>query len=355
MSFISALKDLKAKYGQTQNTANPTDPKLPVADPGGTAPDTSKNEFTFIAPDARDIIIDGYPIDATLSEAHDFPAEVTSYPREKGADATDHVRLKPLKITLDCVVSDHPIGGIAQHDTRNKDPGLPSSAIYKRMLNLRDTAKPITISTSLDEYENMVLETLGIPRESGEPLQLHFKATFVQATIIENRRTTVRVATPSGNGPAHLGQLLSKIGSHRIMVWSSGPQSPTYKEDFQRYGGTVVLTESNGTRRYQFVPDALNRSFKNADGWVDKDGYHPFTQTYSPDTGAWVNKQGQITKITYAGATYGDAIDRMNKLTYQQVNGMGPLVPDDPYYKGYGSDGDKLPASDTPAGEKGED
>lgn len=48
-------------------------------------------------------------IDAAITETTDVSAEPTSHPVEEGVDVTDHVHPALRRITLDCVVSNHPV------------------------------------------------------------------------------------------------------------------------------------------------------------------------------------------------------------------------------------------------------
>jgi len=138
------------------------------------------------------VLIDGYPIDAVVSEKHDFDLDVTEYPVERGADITDHVRPKPLKITLDCFVSDAPFGPIASHQTRKN--GTPSSDAYDRLKQLRDRPELITVVTSLRTYDSMVLSKVSFPRNSGEPVGLRFTCEFIKVLIVSDIRVSVAAA-----------------------------------------------------------------------------------------------------------------------------------------------------------------
>lgn len=151
------------------------------------------------------VLIDGYAIDVTLSEDHSFEAEATQYPVESGADVTDNVRVKPIVVTLEGVVSDSPFGEV--RDIRESDGNFvpegeggdgtkPSEDALERLIQIRDNREPVTIETSLKTFESMVMTSLSVPRESGEPEQLRFTATFQQVLIITNNRTLVRVAVP---------------------------------------------------------------------------------------------------------------------------------------------------------------
>ena len=166
--------------------------------------------------------IDGYLIDAAVQIEHTFDSETTDYPVEKGGDVTNNVRPKPIVITMECIVSDTPIGAAATaRSTGTQASAVPSVDFYNRLLAIRAAREPVTITTDLDTFENMVLQPLSIPITSkqtpaafGQDGQiqlgaLRFKAAFKQIVIVETDTAVVRVAAPSsaakvnrGNKPA---------------------------------------------------------------------------------------------------------------------------------------------------------
>ena len=160
------------------------------------------------------IQIGDYVIDAAINEDHSFDSDVTDHPVETGADITDNIRAKPVQVTLDCVVSDTPIGAVASLRGNTDDNGQPlykpSSDAYATMIAIRDARLPVTIVTSLATFENMALVSLSVPRNAQNGDALRFKATFKQIKFITNDRTTVRVADPRAATSVSKGALSAK-------------------------------------------------------------------------------------------------------------------------------------------------
>lgn len=153
------------------------------------------------------VMIDGYVIDVAVSENHEFPSEVTQLPVESGADLTDHVRNRPVVVTLEGVVSDTPIGTVASL----RAPGsLPSEEALAKLREIRARREPVTIVTSLGTYENMALLNLSAPRSSDTGEALRFTATFQQIELKTNERTTVRVEPPRAKKRLSRGSKQSK-------------------------------------------------------------------------------------------------------------------------------------------------
>lgn len=147
-------------------------------------------------------LINGYPLDVAISEDHDFESEVTEHPVEIGADITDHVRARPIRVSLEGVVSDTPIGDVvAQRSQFTLVNGeaftKPSEEAFAFLLAIRDAREPVTIETSLRVFENMILQSLAVPRSSSNGDALRFRATFVQVQLVTNERVTVRVKLPN--------------------------------------------------------------------------------------------------------------------------------------------------------------
>jgi hypothetical protein len=151
--------------------------------------------------------INGFLLDINVSEEHQLESEVTDHPVERGGDITDNVRPKPIVVTVESLVSDSPLGFVAQSRT----PGtLPTDEALALLRRIRQSREPVAIETSLGRYENMVLQSLRIPRNAEVGTHaLQFSAVFKQVEFITNERTTVRVSDPRaakkttvGNKPA---------------------------------------------------------------------------------------------------------------------------------------------------------
>ncbi len=163
--------------------------------------------------------IEGFEIDAVVTEDHQLDMEITDHPVEKGVDITDHARLKPRMITMECVVSDTPVGGLAERRGMTVDglAGTPNvdispdgdfiaSDVARAWLEaLQQKRKVITVSTEwirtdgsrgYKSYDNMMVQSIGenISADTGDAYRC--KVTFKQINYVTNNRTTVKVAVP---------------------------------------------------------------------------------------------------------------------------------------------------------------
>jgi len=170
------------------------------------------------------ILIDDYIIDCAVTEGHSFKSEVTQFPVEEGADITDHVRVLPDVITLEGLVSDTPLGTLAER--REITEGLPSEDALAWLKRIRTDREPVTISTSLGIYKNMVLEALEIPRDAKTGNALAFTAIFRQVVIAVNRKVTTRVAVPRSKGKSHRGTKAAREAEQKLQDQILGGQDP---------------------------------------------------------------------------------------------------------------------------------
>lgn len=159
------------------------------------------------------LLIDDLEIDAEISSDHNFDAEVTDHPVEKGANVTDHVRPQPITLTVDGVVSNTPIGGVAER--RIASNGLadvfPSDTAYERLQEIFYAREPISIQTARKTYESMVMQSLHVQDSADVGDSLQFKATFKQVQLVTNLRTAVRVAQPRGQRKVNRGNKSTSV------------------------------------------------------------------------------------------------------------------------------------------------
>lgn len=154
------------------------------------------------------VMIDDFLIDVVLSEDHTFESDVTEYPVESGSNITDNVRPRPIVVTMECLVSNTPIGFLASRHPNGEQGGggEPADDCYELLQKIRDKREPVIIRTSLRTFDNMVLKSLSIPRAKDRGDALKFTASFQQIQVVTNKRTR-RIAVPGGGGRNNKGQL----------------------------------------------------------------------------------------------------------------------------------------------------
>jgi len=105
-------------------------------------------------------------LDASISETHTAANDITKFPVEQGVDITDHVRRQPDRVSIRGIVTDHPIYGISRGPGFIR-PTLTSGRsldAYGKFLTMLDEAQLVSVVTSLRQYQNMVIESMKVPR-----------------------------------------------------------------------------------------------------------------------------------------------------------------------------------------------
>lgn len=199
-------------------------------------------------------------LDASLTETHSASATPTQNPIESDGGevptVTDNVVLNPLKLALEGVISQTPlgssalveslavaggsfasgllgqrtlasaaaltgaasIGGLVSNQAgfddiavRDKDgqKSRKPSDVYNYLLELRDRRIPFDVVTALKFYENMILSNIDVPRNSQNRGMLRFTATLEQVTIVSMQEISLRGVSSIG-GQAEETQKLGK-------------------------------------------------------------------------------------------------------------------------------------------------
>lgn len=209
------------------------------------------------------VIIDGYPFDLEVSAAPAWPSEITDHPTEDGADLSDHIRNMPGTITLECIVSNDPIGTIANDRTRqNIGDNTPSPAddAYARLLDIRKARKPVTIECSFGILRNWGMESLSPTRDAQKSHGLYFSVVFKEIVTTEVKRVTVRAA-PIASGGDNLGARAMSLDEKGRIVrrvdlytlrwfdpviggWRARAQKDALGTDWKFYKGQPTMVEA---------------------------------------------------------------------------------------------------------------
>lgn len=161
--------------------------------------------------------IDNITLDATISDNLSISNEVTSLPIEDGADVNDHIIKKPLRLTIEGVVSNSPlyssIGVSAFTESFKssslgqliKNTGTRVDETLDELLRIAGRVNGeiidssdipiITVVTGLKVYNNMVLSSLTIKRSKTTGDSLPFTAEFTPIHKARLNYTTIEAPT----------------------------------------------------------------------------------------------------------------------------------------------------------------
>lgn len=146
-------------------------------------------------------------LDVTIEESHNLEARVTDWPIEGGSLISDHVRLEPRSLTIEGFVTDTPLAfdGLLS--------GIGNSRTFSTFYLLEQmwlARVPLIVVSQLKYYDNMVIESISIPktRESA----LRFTCKLREITTVSGQNTLL---------PANGGKT-SKTSSGGIGSMTSG-------------------------------------------------------------------------------------------------------------------------------------
>jgi hypothetical protein len=163
---------------------------------------------TFILLPGRAVV----ELDAVLSETHASEVEVTEHPVERGANVSDHARVKPEQVTLEGLVSNTPVNRGATRRVltangvdfaSNAETDAPAGAAgfaeaaYGKLREIKDARQLVTVATELRTYKNMVMTSLSVPRNARVGDALQFTAVFKEVRLAEVLHREVSVAAPA--------------------------------------------------------------------------------------------------------------------------------------------------------------
>lgn len=119
-------------------------------------------------------------IEATLSEQHSMTATVSKFPVEGGAIVSDHIVNDPEKVSLECFISNTPIG---------KDSGNFAQDAFDQLKKLWEARELLDIVTQYKVYSDMAIIDISVPlnNKTGQAIQFTIdliKIKKVQATSV---------------------------------------------------------------------------------------------------------------------------------------------------------------------------
>lgn len=133
-----------------------------------------------------------FPIHAVTQESYEYSAEVTQHAVESGVIFSDHVILKPVKVTGTFVVSNY--------DGLGSSADMAKAAL-EEFTNQWEIRQPMELITTHTTLENMVLTTFNADNDVDAWGRLTFKATFQQVNFVslETQAFPVDVVQGSSN------------------------------------------------------------------------------------------------------------------------------------------------------------
>lgn len=188
--------------------------KVIMTFPGqGTAPQYSTATGVNVTlPNAQTL----YAFDAEITVEHEQQLKRTEHPVQTGASISDHAYIMPARLVLDIGMSDAMDAYFSPSTWSGSDS--KSVAAYQTMLALQFSRIPLSITTKLRTYQNMVIEAL-TPQETLKTFTgLRMRVEFGQIFLANISQPTVS-ARPQDSNTTNLGTV--------------NPQPPTAAQESQ--------------------------------------------------------------------------------------------------------------------------
>lgn len=140
--------------------------------------------------------------DAVANEQHERNLTITEHPVEEGAKVTDHAQKEPDQLTLNGIISDHPIL-LNRADLEPVIPGGDPENRAQQALDeferLQETASLLTVDTEKKRYENMMIVGISVTMDAPRRYILD-----IGLSLKEFRKATVEsVEAPEPIEPVH--------------------------------------------------------------------------------------------------------------------------------------------------------
>ncbi len=206
---------------------------IPVGTPGqpvpGAVPGTGAALFTFKTTVTPTVLQTTYVFDAVLELEHEQRLEKTHHPVQTGADISSHAYLMPPRVVMYVGMSDamdayangtnaaNTVGGATPGNVSSFSGSSTSKSVnaYQTMITLQAARQPLTVTTRLRTYTNMVITSVS-PREdyktiTGLRMRIEFEQIFTalttSASIDPASSVAPLTARPDATQQTGLGQL----------------------------------------------------------------------------------------------------------------------------------------------------
>jgi hypothetical protein len=130
-----------------------------------------------------------YVFDAVYRVMHSRRLRMTEHPVQSGASISDHAFVMPAKVSLEIGMSDAMDAFVAGVFTSNVSKSVSA---YQMLVALQQGRQPLTLSTRLDTYTNMLIESIDAP--DTKETRFGLKATIVLSQIFTGTVTTQSVS-----------------------------------------------------------------------------------------------------------------------------------------------------------------
>ncbi|WP_314625428.1 phage baseplate protein [uncultured Selenomonas sp.] len=125
-------------------------------------------------------------VDVVLSRETAFESEVTENPVEDGFVVADHVRRRPLTLSMECVFTPTPVTFDAVGN-----PGFRMNNVADEIMKIYKAGEPVEIKTPDAIYKNMVMLTSPLVRNVQNGFCYRMQMTFKHVRMVNQRKEDI--------------------------------------------------------------------------------------------------------------------------------------------------------------------
>lgn len=217
-----------------------------------TPEDSTKVATIIFQPPSNPTTIGTLEVDVLLEYSEDYQSQVPDHPTEEGYFVHDHVINEPMTLQMTVFITPTPVtwsdrfGGSSE--TRITDA-------IETLKEIRRKREPITIvSSSGVAYENMILESMSLPRNATDGYSLTVPLTFKEIRKVQTRTAII----PSEVSAA----AKNKVGTTEQNTGEAGDASSSYSSS--NNDGTTTPNSNPTTESYSsLAEDAFGGAFES--------------------------------------------------------------------------------------------
>ncbi len=152
----------------------------------------SQKKRTIIKYKKSEVTTYAFVVDCTLTENHTRKSTVTDHEVEEGSNFSDNIKNDARSVSLTGLVSDLVLFPF-QITTYNlsDEEDQPSQKAYDIFEEIHQNKYLCTVETTLDLYENAVLESITMPRDKNTRKSFRFSCTFKEIRAISSKITEI--------------------------------------------------------------------------------------------------------------------------------------------------------------------
>lgn len=209
-----------------------------------------------------------YVFDAVLSLDHEQVLTKTRHPVQTSASITSHAFLEPATLVMYVLMSDAAAQFVASSQrtppyvTQFTGNTSKSVSAYQQMLSLQAARTPLTVTTRLRTYNNMLISRIS-PHEdnrtiTGARFRLEFEQIFIATTQIVPSSSRPNDTESTGLGAINTQVIPASVETQfGVHSYTSGPDGPSLVVPLppELHNGSIPVVE-NGVPGY-LIPTTL--------------------------------------------------------------------------------------------------